>query len=108
MDEVELNQIVLAIDEICANLIIHSNKCDERKKLELRIAEENKAIKFELLDNGVPFDTTNYKEPDLEQYIRRGKKGGLGIMIVKKVMDNVEFSREHNTNVCRMYKILKR
>jgi serine/threonine-protein kinase RsbW len=104
LSEIELNNIVLAIDEICANLMIHSNKCDENKELELKLIEETDGLKFEILDQGKAYDTTKYITPDLNHYVKTAKKGGLGMMIVKKVMDSVEFSEKNGKNICCMFK----
>ena len=102
------NQVILAVDEVCANLIIHSNKCNPNECLEIHIDESisNKVI-FEIIDYGEGFNYNNYKEPNLEEIVRRRKKGGLGIMLVKKLMDSVEFRTVGNKNICRLEKWFK-
>jgi len=104
LSEIILNQIVLAVDEIAANLIIHANKEDASKFLELAITREDKQLVFEISDHGLSFQRTNYKEPDIEEHIRIGKKGGVGIAIVNRIMDKVEFLTEGDRNICRLYK----
>jgi serine/threonine-protein kinase RsbW len=104
LNDIELNSIVLAIDEVCANLIIHSNKCDESKELELKLIEEKEGLKFEILDQGKAYDSSQYIKPDLNMYIQTGRKGGLGMMIVKKVMDSVEFTEKNGKNICSLFK----
>jgi serine/threonine-protein kinase RsbW len=104
LNDIELNSIVLAIDEVCANLMIHSNKCDESKELELKLIEEKEGLKFEILDQGKAYDSSQYIKPDLNMYIQTGRKGGLGMMIVKKVMDSVEFTEKNGKNICSLFK----
>jgi serine/threonine-protein kinase RsbW len=108
LSDVESNQVILAVDEVCANLIIHSNKCDPNECLEIKVNETiGQKIIFEIVDYGEGFNYNNYKEPNLEEIVRRRKKGGLGIMLVKKLMDSVEFSSEGNKNICRLEKWFK-
>lgn len=108
LSDIESNQVILAVDEVCANLIIHSNKCNPKEWLEIYIEEgAGKKVIFEIVDYGEGFNYNNYKEPNLEEIVRRRKKGGLGIMLVKKLMDSVEFSTEGNKNICRLEKWFK-
>jgi serine/threonine-protein kinase RsbW len=104
LSEIILNQIVLAVDEISANMIIHSNHEDNSKFMELAIDRENGHLRFEISDNGVSFKQAAYKDPDIEEHIRIGKKGGVGMAIVNRIMDKVEFTTEQDRNVCRLYK----
>lgn len=109
LSEIDRHKVILAIDEVCANLIIHSNKCDPAEKLEIYVEEgEAEQVNFEIVDYGEGFNYNNYKEPNLEEIIRKRKKGGLGIMLVKNIMDSVEFSNEGQKNVCRLMKKFKK
>lgn len=107
LSDVLMNQIVLAVDEICANLIIHANHEDPSKYIYLTITEPKDAVQFEITDNGVAFQSTNYKEPDILEHVRIGKKGGVGIALVKRIMDKVEFSSKDGSNACLLYKKIK-
>lgn len=103
--EVEINKLVLAVDEICANLMIHSHDCNPKESIELLIhVNENDGITFEITDQGIGFNTSKYKEPSLQEIVREKKKGGLGLMLVKRIMDQVEFKNDSTHNVCRLYK----
>ncbi|MBU2915549.1 ATP-binding protein [Reichenbachiella agariperforans] len=105
VSENECHKIILAVDEVCANLIIHSNQCDASEKLELFVEDHgDHCVIFEIIDHGKGFVYDSYKEPDLEEIIRSRKKGGLGIMLVRNIMDKVEFKIEKNRNICRMMK----
>ena len=105
LTETMISNLVLAIDEICANLIIHSNGCDPNETLELHLNIENKkGITVEILDNGNPFDAHDYRPPTLEEIVAKRKKGGLGLLIVNKIMDKVEFEARKDRNVCRLFK----
>jgi len=108
LTDILLNQIVLAVDEICANLIIHANHEDPSKYIVLRIMQEREnTLKFEISDEGVAFERANYKEPDIQENIRLGKKGGVGIALVNRIMDKVEFRSNGTQNTCLLYKKIK-
>jgi len=101
LSEVEAHQLVLAVDEVCANLMIHSHNCNPDESIELIIrVEEGEGITFEIRDEGVGFNLAEYKEPKLEDIIGTGKKGGVGLMLVKRIMDHIEFDccakKRHN------------
>ncbi|MBC5774021.1 ATP-binding protein [Pontibacter sp. KCTC 32443] len=107
LSDVLMNQMVLAVDEICANLIIHANNEDPTKYIYLTITEPKNAVQFEINDNGVAFQHHNYKEPDILEHVRIGKKGGVGIALVKRIMDKVEFTTRNGSNACLLYKKIK-
>jgi serine/threonine-protein kinase RsbW len=107
LSDILLNQIVLAVDEICANLIIHANHEDPSKHIVLTIEQAKEMLRFEISDEGLAFERSNYKEPDIEENIRLGKKGGVGIALVNRIMDKVEFSSNGTKNTCVLYKKIK-
>ncbi|MEL6537310.1 MAG: ATP-binding protein [Bacteroidota bacterium] len=102
--EMDINRMVLAVDEVCSNLIIHSNNCNPEEMIELRINVDAEGIVFEIKDQGMAFKPESYKEPALREVIRKKKKGGIGLMLVKRIMDDIEFQSESSHNVCRLYK----
>ncbi len=104
--ELEKNTIVLAVDEVCANLIIHSHNCNPREQLELKVNIINKNITFDIIDKGVGFNIEDYKEPRIVDIVKQKKKGGIGLMLVKRIMDNIEFIEGDNMNVYRLQKQL--
>ncbi|MFY0688097.1 MAG: ATP-binding protein [Cyclobacteriaceae bacterium] len=107
ISELETHKLVLAVDEICANLIIHANKCDPDSHLDLKmIVIPLERIEFIIKDKGVGFDMSKYKEPKMNELVATKRKGGLGLMLVKRIMDEIEFATEKNHNICRLIKNL--
>ena len=105
LSEVETHKIVLAVDEVCANLIIHSHGCNEKESIELSVEfTKDKKTVFEIRDNGTAFNIAQYKEPSLSDIIRSKKKGGIGLMLVNRIMDKIEFYQEEGYNICRLTK----
>ncbi|MFT4786836.1 MAG: serine/threonine-protein kinase RsbW [Cyclobacteriaceae bacterium] len=108
IEELEKHKLILAIDEVCANLIIHANKCDERESLEIMLdVDPHSQVTFTIKDQGTGFDISQYQEPSISELISSKRKGGLGLMLVKRIMDQIEFSKEKNHNICRLIKTIK-
>jgi serine/threonine-protein kinase RsbW len=103
--EIELSAIVLALDEMCSNLMIHAHHCNPDHLLELHIdiPTRGKFI-FEIIDDGSVFDINQFHEPELGNLVHQKRKGGLGIRLVKAIMDNVEYLKRDEKNVCRLTK----
>ncbi|GIL22734.1 MAG: hypothetical protein BroJett042_12470 [Bacteroidota bacterium] len=106
--EIEMSAIVLALDEMCSNLMIHAHHCnpDHMLELHIHIPVQGKFI-FEIVDNGSVFNINEFHEPDLDNLVHQKRKGGLGIRLVKAIMDNVEYLKRDEKNVCRLTKIIK-
>ncbi|WP_375579227.1 ATP-binding protein [Marivirga tractuosa] len=106
-DDLEINQMVLAVDEICANLIIHSNYCNANEVINLEVFVEKDGVTFEISDEGEKFDVNNYKEPSIQEVVQTKKKGGIGLMLVRRIMDKVEFIHKEQKNTCILHKRFK-
>jgi serine/threonine-protein kinase RsbW len=106
-DELELNQLVLAVDEVCANLIIHSNACNPDELINVKVHVNDEGVTIVITDNGKSFNYKKYKEPKINEVVEMKKKGGIGLMLVKRIMDKVEFTSKDKKNTCRLYKQFK-
>lgn len=106
ISENDINLIILAVDEVCANIIIHANGCDSDKTLELNFSysEVEKQVEINLSDEGVLFDYANYSEPTLNELIEDHKKGSIGLMLVRRIMDTIIFKKEGKKNLCSLVK----
>jgi serine/threonine-protein kinase RsbW len=105
VSEIEAGELVLAVDEVCANLMIHSHQCNPKKKIGVKVSvAKGGEVEFEISDYGVGFNFCRYKEPSLEEIIKEKKKGGVGLILVRRIMDTMEFIRKSNRNVYRMAK----
>ncbi|MFZ6002014.1 MAG: ATP-binding protein [Bacteroidota bacterium] len=103
--EVEVSAIVLALDEMCSNLMIHAHHCNPDHLLELHIdTNQPDKIVFEIVDDGNVFDINQFHTPELGNLVHEKRKGGLGIRLVKSIMDHIEYTRRGEKNVCRLVK----
>jgi serine/threonine-protein kinase RsbW len=104
--EKEMNALILAVDEVCANLIIHSHNCNPEEYIELTVdILNNSEIIFEIVDRGIGFNINEYQEPSLNEIVNQRRKGGMGLMLVKRIMDEIELVRGKKENI---YRLLKR
>ena len=93
------------MDEVCANLIIHAHEGNPGAAIELSIRNSKAGIEFEIIDrDAVYFDLEAHETPNLQQMIQKGKKGGLGLWMVKQFMDKVEIEYKDAQSTWRLYK----
>ena len=105
--DVVLNEIILALDEMCSNLMIHAHHCNPDHHLEIRIDLHQKGkLIFEIMDDGEMFDINRFNEPDIDNLVHEKRKGGLGIRLVKSIMDEVLYTTSNGRNVCRLIKTI--
>ena len=103
--DLEISEIVLALDEMCSNLIIHAHHCNPDDLFELNIrVEKNHPLVIELIDDGTVFDINEFATPAIGSIVQEKRKGGLGIRLVKSIMDKIEYQRLEGRNVCRLTK----
>ena len=107
LPEITINQVVLAVDEVVANFIIHANGEDENQFLDLEMAFDKHSINIEIADHGdTIFLPAPHQSPNLRDYIREGRTGGMGMALVNRLMDRVEFFTRGNHTVCHLSKHL--
>ncbi|HLT73352.1 MAG TPA: ATP-binding protein [Cyclobacteriaceae bacterium] len=104
--ELEISEMVLALDEMCSNLMIHAHHCKASDLFELRIiiGKDKTSVVFELIDDGTVFDINEFAEPSIDNIVHEKRKGGLGIRLVKSIMDKIEYKATKGRNVCRLTK----
>ena len=95
LDEVTLSPINLAIEEAVVNSIQYAYPKGTKGKIELMVEwdEEKKQLVFTLKDQGVPFNPLAAKEADTTLGVQERPIGGLGILLLRKLMSNVAYER---------------
>lgn len=105
--EVEIRKIQLASEEALVN-IIHYAYPEEKGELELTCSFVAQGqIEIVLKDKGVPFNPLrDCADVDTEASIDDRMIGGLGVMMVKKFMDQVSYKRDGDKNILVMRKTI--
>ncbi|MBL7999645.1 MAG: ATP-binding protein [Candidatus Kapabacteria bacterium] len=107
--EATVFQISLAVDEACSNVIRHAYKENPGMKFSLLISRSANDFTISILDDAESFDPTNMPPPDMNKYFAEFRHGGLGVHIIKKVMDFVTYipaDEKHPHNELRLVKNL--
>ena len=103
-----LFQVNLALDELLTNTISYGYPEGGQYELLVRLTlEEEKDLIIEIRDDGFPFNPLERDEPDISQDIEERPIGGLGIHLVRKMMDEIEYRWEDDHNVLVMRKHIK-
>lgn len=101
-DDDGISEIELAVDEACANVIKHAYNYDEDKKIDITVETNLSKLTITISDQGRGFDPANLESP--EQRLQKHARGGLGIALIKKVMDEVSFELHPGNNHVKMVK----
>lgn len=105
--EEDIDDIEFAVDEAVANIIEHAYEGQPGQITIKVICNENK-FAIEISDRGKKFDPTKSKMPDLDKHHKKKKTGGLGIYIMRKLMDKINYHyEENNGNFLSMEKYKK-
>ena len=97
--------LIHAIDEACANAIIHGHSCNEKKYIELLVGLSNGTFTALIKDIGKINDNLSvHINKPLEHIKKEKKKGGLGLKIIHEVMDSVHYKLKDGKYSCLMIK----
>ncbi|TVQ65262.1 MAG: ATP-binding protein [Balneolaceae bacterium] len=100
----EIADIRLAVDEACTNIIKHAYKYDPSKEIGIVITVDDEKFMIVITDQGEPFDKKKYQKPSLKKQIAQKKRGGMGVHLMRKLMDEVRYSKTDNLNTLCMCK----
>ena len=97
----------LALDEVVTNVIRYAHEDDSRQHpIVVRLALEQDVLTAQVEDDGRAFNPLEVPAPDIGASIDERPIGGLGIHLVRSVMNSVEYRREDGRNVLTMKKKL--
>lgn len=85
-------KIILAVDEACTNIIKHAYKYSPEGNILIKIKFNDPKFSISITDDGSHFDPNKVPEPDLREYYKQKRVGGLGMFLIKKLMDEVNYS----------------
>jgi anti-sigma regulatory factor (Ser/Thr protein kinase) len=99
--------IKLVLDEMLSNTLTHGFSDEGEHALQVRIEVSATRIEVTLIDDGLPFDPFSHATPDTDLPVEEREIGGLGIHLVRSVMDEVSYLRENERNVIVLSKHLE-
>lgn len=108
-DENDAARLALAVDEACANVIEHAYQLEDTHEVTVRVVVDADEIKFDIIDTGLGFDPSQADQLKVEELIRQRKSGGLGLRLIRTIMDDVQYRIvPGEKNELRMVKKLKK
>jgi serine/threonine-protein kinase RsbW len=90
-DEI-IDKIILAVDEACTNIIKHAYKYSPEGQIYIATLFADSKFTIAITDEGQHFDPGKIPVPDLNEYYKQKRVGGLGMFLIKKLMDEVNYS----------------
>ena len=98
------DKLNLALEEAATNSILYAYDSPGSGNVDIGVITNENVVEMTLKDWGKPFDPTSAKEPDLTVSGMDRPVGGLGIFLVRKLMDKVEYERKDGMNILKMTK----
>jgi serine/threonine-protein kinase RsbW len=100
----DTDEIRLAVDEAYTNIIKHAYQFDESKTVTLQVTCDSHTFKVVIGDHGRRYDPETYQEPNIEERIKLRKRGGVGVYLIQRLMDHVEYRQNGSLNEIVMTK----
>lgn len=100
----DLDEIILAVDEAYTNIIKHAYNNDPNHNVKIELGTSTDTLWVRLSDTGSHFNADEYQPPDLLKRIKNKQRGGMGVYLINKLMDSVEYSSAGKTNTILMRK----
>ncbi len=104
--ELEMN-LNLALEEVVSNVILYAYPKKEEGSVMIAANGDGKSLVFTITDKGKEFDPTKVEEADITLSAEDRQIGGLGIYIVKNIMNEVTYQRLEGHNVLTLKKTIK-
>lgn len=101
-------QVDVAIDELFGNIAHYAYHPDiGAATVRVEVSENPLAVVITFIDNGVPYDPLAKEDPDITLSARERQPGGLGIYMVKKIMDDIVYEYKDGQNILKIRKEIR-
>ena len=108
MDDASIYAVELSTDEACSNIIEHAYASTAAGDIECTCASDDQILTIVLRDHGCPFDIMSIPQPDMETILEERRVGGLGVYLMRKLMDEVVYENNNESgNVLTLTRKLK-
>lgn len=94
----------LALEEIFLNVVMHGRGDRTDVTVDVALHREADAVELTMRDNGLPFDPLALQSPDVNAPMEDRAVGGLGLHLIRTLMDSVTYRHECDQNVLVMRK----
>ena len=94
----------LAVEEAVVNVIDYAYPVGKEGSIEVRMMSDGQILKIMIIDSGVAFDPTAKEKADTTLSAEERQIGGLGILLVRELMDSINYERDHGKNFLTLLK----
>ena len=98
----------LAVEEAVVNVIEYAYPKGTKGEVNIRAASDGHKLEFIITDSGIPFNPTEVTAADTTLSAEERPVGGLGILLVRELMDSINYERIDGKNVLTISKIIKK
>jgi serine/threonine-protein kinase RsbW len=107
LPKIVLSEMNVALDEILNNIITYGFVDDKRHEIVISLCLAQDELTVEVRDDGVAFNPIKAPPPDLSVGRFERRLGGLGIHLIRSLMDNMEYDRKDGSNQLRLRRRLE-
>jgi len=100
----KLHEVQLAFEEHLTNIVRYAYNDQAEHQIRVQFEFDSDELRIEVMDDGRPFNPLEHPAPDLTVPLDQRPIGGLGIHMIRKSLDGVEYRHEQNRNVLVMRK----
>ena len=104
LQDISIARINICLDELLTNIISYGFDDDLDHVIRFTLNYDNNCVIIHIEDDGKPFNPLKKLDPDFPDNVESAKIGGLGIHIIRKLMDSVSYERIQGQNVLKMKK----
>jgi anti-sigma regulatory factor (Ser/Thr protein kinase) len=98
LSEETVYDVRLVLEEAVVNTIRYGFDDKRLHDITVRLAKDGEQLVFEVTDDGLPFNPLDYPAPDIDKPLEERKEGGLGIYLIRNIMDDVAYGRVEGKN----------
>lgn len=88
----------LVLEEALTNIILYGLDQNSKQYIDINFNKTDEVLIVTIIDDGSEYDPTLKADPDITLPAEERPIGGLGIFLIKKIMDNVQYQRKENRN----------
>ena len=104
IDPKQAKEIRLGVEEAVVNVIDYAYPAGTEGEITIHVSSDGREMKFVISDAGIPFDPTEIDKADTTLSVDERPVGGLGIHLVRQLMDSINYERMNGKNVLTLKK----
>jgi len=97
-----IREIELALEEVLVNVCQYAYPEDDGEVEITCTVDAQQRFIIDIVDRGIPFDPLSVEEPNLTEDLDSRQVGGLGLLLVRRLMDDVAYRREDDQNIMKL------